>query len=496
MPSLPGFVGGSYEAQAPLADVERTVNFYVEILQSQGATVKTALFPSPGAETFATAVGAVGGRAMFAGNTTSAHVATNAGRAFAVIGSIFFEINAQGAPTNRGTVAVDTNPATISTSGDQGGELFITSGDRGYNYDLGTDTLTEVLASGATQGGFLNGRFIAFDRTAGSFRISDLFDGLTWDATQTAQRTVGSDPWRAMHVTPYGYLALLGTESSEFWFDSGAFPFPFVPDPSGHIPYGIAATFSVKQVGDYMVWVSSQSEGGFQVVRAAGFSPQKISTTPIDRALEGYSRIDDAEAETYSEDGHAFYLLTLPTADKTWCCDMGSVGRVNPWTERMTWDETTGAEHAWRLNFHCFAFGRRLFSDRASGVIYSVGNTLPSDVDGKVIRRLRRAPALVNENKLIRYAWFELLMGTGLGVVTGQGSDPLVWMRMSNDAGQTWGSALNAGAGAIGQFDQRVFWTPLGTARQRVFEVEVSDPINNWRLLDAFVRVQPSTEAA
>lgn len=486
MTAFPSFIGGAYVTRSPVSDQEETINFYQELMESAGATAKASLYPTPGVEPFVT-VAATGGRAMFTGTTA------NTERSFGVIGGVLYEFFAGGTALQRGVVAIDGNPATISTNGDGGGQLFITSGGHGYCYDLATNVLTQVLTGDATQGGELYGYFVAFDVKTSTIRISDLFDGLTWDPTQFAQRTIGSDPWRAMLVTPYGQILLPGIQSGEFWYNKGTFPFPFAPDPSGLFAYGAASTFSIQHSGTSPVWLGGTEEGGYTVLAAQGYAPERISNHALEEAMRGYPRVDDAIGQVYSEEGHRFYLLTFPTANVTWGYDFSSP--QFGWSKRGTWIAETATYQYWRPVYHCFAFGIHLMADAQTGTVYHMANDLPFDVDGRVIRRMRRAPVILAENLTLIHRWFELLMQTGVGLVLGQGSTPIVMLRYSDDSGQTWSSEITASAGAIGEFSTRVYWNALGAARQRIYEVTVSDPVP-WRITAAFLRTVKGNEVA
>lgn len=483
------FVGGSYQSQSPISDQEDLINWYVERMESRGATSIASLYPTPGVEARIT-VGAVGGRAMFS-NGHTAHVTGTVERCFGVVGDRLYEFFANNTATERGQVAIDANPATICTNGDGGDQLFVTSGGRGYCYDLTTDTLTEIADLVATQGGSLYGYFVAFDKASSTIRISDLFDGLTWDPTQFAQRTIGSDPWQAMLVTPYGQICLPGTQTGEFWYNAGSFPFPFAPDPSGLFAQGVAATFSLSQAGNAATWVSSNVNGGYQVHAASGYLPVRISTHPVEKAIASYARVDDAIGQTYEQEGHAFYLLTFPTANVTWCYDFST----KQWHKRGTWISEDSDYQYWRPVFHCFAFGTHLMADRQTNVIYELDNTFALDVDERPIRRLRRSPAAVNQHLRQWFDRFELLLESGLGTQSGQGANPQVMLRLSNDGGQTWGNEIDCSAGRVGQYQQRVVFWRLGMARNRVFEITCTDPIP-WRITAAYLFIRPSAEAA
>jgi hypothetical protein len=114
------------------------------------------------------------------------------------------------------------------------------------------------------------------------------------------------------------------------------------------------------------------------------------------------------------------------------------------------------------------------------------------DLDARYIRRLRRAPHVANENVRIFYRKFELDLERGVGLVTGQGSDPEVMVRLSRDGGHTWGEPLRMSAGRMGEYTTRVIARRLGQARDTVFEVTVSDPVA-WSLVQAWLDLEAGT---
>ncbi|MCC6417227.1 MAG: hypothetical protein IT429_03145 [Gemmataceae bacterium] len=481
MSAFPAFIGGAYRSQSYVSDNEALINWYIEAMESPGATSPASLYPTPGFQAVAT-FDTSGGRAA----------AECLGRVFVVFGSGFYEVSASWGVTPWGTLAVDSNPATICTNGDGGGQVFITSGGNGYCFDLDTNVFTQVLTGDATQGGMLYGYFVAFDRVTSTIRISDLFDGLTWDPTQFAQRTIGADPWNAMLVTPYGYIFLPGTKTGEFWYNAGTFPFPFAPDPSGLIEEGIAATFSIRQAAKTPVWLSRNANGGYRVMRATGFTPERISNHALEYALSQYGDVSDALGETYEERGHEFYLLTLPRQRVTWAYDFTT--RI--WGRRGVWIAEESRYDYWRPVFHCFAFAKHLMVDRSSNVLYWMSDDFGLDVEERPIRRLRRSPAVIAEHQRLTFPEFELLMETGIGTASGasQDQDPHVMLRYSNDFGQTWGSERQAAVGKLGQYWRRVRWLQCGSGRGRVWEVSVSAEVP-WRITAAFQKVQGPTDA-
>lgn len=469
MPRFPGFVGPSYTPKSQLTDTERLINFYVERSESKGATVPSSLLPTPGVTSFAE-VTSTSGRGIFG----------QSDRGFAVVGGTLYELFDSSAPVARGALLLDANPATLVTNGDGGAELFVTSGGLGYIFNLLTGAFTQVVA-GVTMGGMLDAFFLRLDATTSTLGISDALDGLTWDPTQITQRSSASDPWRSM-IVANSKIYLLGEQTTEVWYNAGAFPFPFQPIQGALIQYGIEAPFSVADLDGTVIWLARNKNGGRMVVQATGYSTaERISTYAIEAAMQDYTRVDDAEAFVYQELGHTFYVLNFPSANATWVFDP-----VGGWHERGTWNSEQARFDVWHPRAHAFIFGKHLVVERESGIIYRMSTDLALDSGGGPLRRVRRAPTITQDGKRIFFKKFQLHVEPGLGTVSGQGYDPQVLLRSSNDFGKTWGNYRRRSAGKMGESRKRLIWNRCGSGRGRVFEIVVSDPIP-WRIVDAYL---------
>jgi hypothetical protein len=474
---LPSFCAGSYETEAVTADAEKTVNWIPTKLEAPGATTQWALYPTPGVTRLSAASSGPGRGHFFFDD-----------REFAVIGTTLYEIDSSGTQlTSRGSVALGANPATISSNGDGGGQLFITSGNNGYVFDLGTNVLSQIAALNgiATMGDHLDGYFLALDAATSKLYVSALLDGTTWSTgTDFAQRSIQPDPWVSMIVSSR-YIWLFGKYTTEVWYNTGE-SFPFAPHPSGLIPIGCAAAFTPEVMGQDTIWLGTDRDGGIRVVRASGFTPETISDQPTQRFFGEYAQITDAVADVYNERGHAFYLLTFPTQNVTWCWDR----ETRLWHERGSWSPANNRFEAWRPRWHAYAFGQHRMLDATTGAVYHMASTLSMDVDGMAIRRLRRSAALMKENLNIIYPGFELDLEVGLADASGDGSNPHVMMRFSGDGGKTWSNERMRSAGRTGEYGHRVRWTRLGQHRRMVFEVSVTDPVA-WRITNAYLYPEP-----
>lgn len=459
----PGFLGPSYLGRSYMADTERCVNFYLEKNETPNAPSPYCLLPTPG---FTLIVEVAEGPIRAA--------ATAGTRTFFVAGFTLYELNSDDTATARGVVQSDENPATICWNGAGGDQLFITSGDVGYCYELSTDTLTEVLASGAAMGSFLDGFFLSLDAATGTLRISDLLDGAVWDPTQIVQRTAGADPWVCMTVI-HTQIWLMGPLTSEVWNNAGLSPFPFAPIPGAFLEQGIAAPFSAIRDVAPLLWLSQNAQGAKQFMLAEGYNGSRVSTHGIETQVSRYDDITDCVSMGFQLDGHTFFAATFADADRTWLYD----STEGAWTEWLYWNSATSEYEAIRVGSHVYANGRHLVGDRATGAIYEMRLDVYTDVDGVAIRRMRQPPRISaeNQNRLTIHE-ITLVMDVGIGLLSGQGSDPQVMRRASRDGGRTWGPEKWESAGAIGRYNTRVKWQPCGGGmRNYVDQFIFSDPV-------------------
>ena len=266
---------------------------------------------------------------------------------------------------------------------------------------------------------------------------------------------------------------LLGEMSSEVWIDVGSFPFPFQRIPGTSTQQGIAAKFSASRVGNSFAYVSKNNRGESTVVRMNGYIPERISTHAVENTLVGQN-VSDALAWTYQLNGHETYVVTFP-----------SIGENG-----LTWafDNTTGLWHKWlytnnqneyeRHRGNCCSFFNQqvLVGDYENGKLYRVSLSEYTD-DGQLVRRVRRCPHITSDLQRQYFHELQIQFEPGVGLSTGQGDNPQAMLRWSNDGGFTWSNENWVTIGAQGQYYNRAMWRRLGWARDRIFEVVITDPI-------------------
>jgi hypothetical protein len=128
--------------------------------------------------------------------------------------------------------------------------------------------------------------------------------------------------------------------------------------------------------------------------------------------------------------------------------------------------------------------------DYSNGNLYQFDDETYTD-DGAPITRLRRAPHISNTGERIFHRAFQLDLEAGVGLASGNGSDPRAILRWSNDGGHIWSDERWTSMGKQGEYTRRVIWRRLGSDRDRVYEVKISDPVK-VTLISAYLE----TEAA
>ena len=272
-------------------------------------------------------------------------------------------------------------------------------------------------------------------------------------------------------IVDHREVYLLGEISSEVWVDVGSFPFPFQRIPGTSTQHGIAAKFSVSRLGNSFAYVSRNNRGQAQIMMMNGYVPTRISTHAVEQTLLN-QYIDDAIAWTYQQEGHECYVVSFPTLDLTWVYDVST----SMWHKWLSID-TTNTYHRHRGNCSAVFNGKVYVGDFNNGIIYLLDPNNYTDNGGE-IRRLRRAPHIVTDLQREYLEELQIQFQPGVGNQSDPGQSPQAMLRWSNDGGSTWSNEHWTSIGAVGLYKNRAIWRRLGWARDRVFEVVVTDPVN------------------
>ncbi len=455
------FVGPSYVYPSVNFDSQRSINHYPAISESGSSKSKFILCPTPGRRLFLTLDSqSIRGEI----NTTD--------RAFVVSYNAFYEIFSDGSYLLLGNLDTYTGNVSMAYNGIQ---IIIVDGTPtgGWIFDVTTDVYAQIT-EGDFGGGvtvcFIDGYFLLNIPDSGIYQWSKIYDGLTWDAADTANAEGSPDNLVAV-VTVHRQVFLIGGNTIEVIYNSGASPDPFERLQGVFIEYGTNAPFSVQQTANTIFWLGTDKSGSNVVWMAEGYNPKKISTTSVESYLSQYD-ISGATSYSYQENGHYFIVWNIPAAPSSLIYDVST----EQWHERAFWNSNAGMYTRDRANFHMYIFGKHLVSDYENGNIYDQSLTYNDD-NGNLIRRERTFPYFTDDLEFIYFIRFQIDMQTGVGLTSDTNianTNPVINLSWSDDGGHTWSTELAVPIGKVGAYNTRALWNRLGRSRARVFRTSIS----------------------
>ncbi|HEX6827290.1 MAG TPA: packaged DNA stabilization protein [Nitrospiraceae bacterium] len=374
-----------------------------------------------------------------------------------------------GSFTRIGTIDAGTAPVNFN---DNGQELALVDGKKGYRVPFSTGTFAQItdpdFPNGATHLDFLIGYFIAGKPNTQTFYISSLYNGAAWDPLDFTSAEQSPDNILA-HKVVNSELVVIGDRSTEFYFITNDADFPFQRNQSAFQEFGIRAPNTLQKLGSTLIWMTQTKDGDDMVAALSGYQSQRISTHMIEKRIRDNADRAAATAWTYERDGHHFYALQLPDDPYTLVYDLDS----QRWHERAAW--ISGEWEQYPALCHAQFAGLNLVGGN-DGVVYALDDD--THAYGSNPRRwLRKFRPDYGGGKRVFYSQLRLDMETGVGLLNGDGSDPKVMMRYSDDGGNVWSASLWRSAGKIGEYRRRVQWNQLGTAYDRLFELSSAEPV-------------------
>lgn len=442
-------------SRTPQLSNTRLLNFFTEH-QPPEAKGQAPLIGAPGISTQTTAgVGPHRGSWNFNGT------------AYYVSGVELYSVSSAGVATLVGTGIGGSSRVSMS---DNGTQLCIVNGIGGWIYTIagGLQQITSSAFYPANTVTFMDGYFI-FDRAGtNEWFLSALFDGLTYNGLDFASAE-GQPGFVIGTVQNLQLLFIFCTSHIEIWYDAGTNDFPFQRYSGGIINYGTDSPYTIiKQDGAVFFLGADHVFYRLQANNAI-----RISTHPVEHLIEKSPTISDAFTTTWTWEGHKFVALTLPSLGKTLCYDI-STGR---WHERNSVDTSFNDLGPWRAATVLSAYDRTYIGDSLSGNVGLLDWSTYTEF-GNPMFGLIQTMNQQKDRKRIFCSRFELEVQAGVGLATGQGSDPQIMLQRSIDGGMTWTQPqLWRSMGKIGEYLKRLRWMAQGTGRQIMWQITCSDPV-------------------
>lgn len=463
---------GAYQARSLIASAQRCVNLYPE-KNPEGEEFPMTFYPTPGLVKKGEAAGLSGWRCLYTSTDN---------RLFGVIGQSVVTISETFGLTTLGEIDSVLTPCYMLDNGNQ--IVLVDGTSQGYTIDLEDlkyARITNEAFYGSSRLALVDG-YMLFNRPGTKQWYISLINEADFDSLDFASKSGSADHLVAVGVTRRNVF-LFGQQTTEIWTNTGEANFTFSRLSGAFIEFGCASADTIAQADGSLYWLSRSKEGHCMVLRSVNYDRERISTFAIENEFQTYERIDDAFAYVHQMSGHYWYVITFPTANKTWVFDAAT----GEWHERAMLDADGN------LNRHvagCFTYwnGMHLIGAYDSGVIYELRLDKYSD-DGKPSRRIRSFPHLADDGNRVTYQQFQAAMEVGEGDF---GAQPEVRLRWSDTKGASWGTSISSSLGARGGYLKDCRFLRLGQARSRVFELSWSADCPT-ALNGAYIQIQQAS---
>lgn len=522
-------ISGAYSARSIIASAQRCVNLYAErnpdgaVLElgglssglqgSAAAKMSSAApftyYPVPGLTTLVSPDVSAPGRCLYRANS---------GDLYYVCGSRVFYVSPNWALTQIGSIDYGASPCSMSDNGTTA--ILVDGTTKGYRIDLTSRAFAQITSANSSPGVGAVYAFYGADRTDAidGFLIlnqpgtrnfySTYFNDVAFDSTYFAAKNGFSDNLKTLLATRR-QVWLIGEKTAEIWFDSGNGSPPFEIIPGPFIQHGTNAKYSVASVDGNVYFLSQDQAGRNILVQGSGYEAKRVSTHALENEWSSYTTTDDAVGFCFQINGHPFYQINFPSADRSWRYDEST----DQWHEPVYLDDN-GVEHRDRVQCVANAYGVVVGADWQNGTLYKIDPDAYTHA-GQPMQFRRGWPHMMNNGDRVRYASFAADMQCGaaegftadtpyfpliqypwqafgnLGTPAVPGNAPQVLLRWSDDRGKTWGNPLAQSLGATGEYRAQPQWNRLGMARDRVFELFGIIP-GPTAINGAFIEVQGS----
>jgi len=373
-------------------------------------------------------------------------------------------------------------------------QLELADGYNVYNYNILTNTFTTVsdvsLPANCTQILAMDGYFLFFTPNSQKVWVSDPNDGTKITATHFFSTNTSYDYLVSGEVSN-GILYFFNQYTTTCWSDTGQTTTPFTPIQGGIHNIGCAAQYTPLVVADAVYFLAQSAKGVLGIGSISGINMTIIQNRALAERINSFTNYSDAFGWTDTINGHVMYNITFPTArgyrGETWSYDT----TTQAFFQRTTYNPSA----AYYPDFDryiancCFTIGQRQYvGDFQTGNIYLLDPTNYTD-NGQVIQREVISPHFIMENCWFRIYKLEIDLEKGIGLTTGQGSDPLIRLQVSKDKGNTWSNFYDRSATAIGNYKNRARWASLGGGRTMTMKLTMTDPVK-WVIVNATMEVE------
>lgn len=463
------FSGGYEGRDAGTEKDQRFVNMYVETINEK----RKVLVKRPGiSEHLVVAAGEV--RGMFFWN----------GSLWSVIDDVLYQDD-----TDSGT-ALDTDTGIIGyTECTLSGVpvMFFCDGTKGYLID-DTDTVTEITdvdfpSPHVPTPVFIDGYVCLPAADSADIYNCDLDDPTEWTTSNYITSEIYPDPVVAL-ARQNNQVVALGETGTEFFYNNGdeqPTGTPLARNPQTFLQFGTCAPYAIGQNERYCFFISQSQSGGRAVQKLDGFTPEKVSTSFIERILDNEDdAIVNATGFLIRVAGHFFFIIHLSERtlvydieEKEWSewtsshLNTPTPSALGNWlvnglqvNGNSSWDTTIITENFKWIFASDLGDGKVYLISNDTGVIGKLDPSVYTDLENSI--RCEVNTPLLDFGSLKRKTFIRLTL-------IGDLAENSIYIRWTDDDYRTWSNVK------ILSMSNRPVLHKLGSSRKRAFSIYYTD---------------------
>ena len=220
--------------------------------------------------------------------------------------------------------AFSAEPAQFTQASTTGSGSGIVITDPTFGTAAGLFQLDLPFSGGPVSATYQDGFGLVNDSLSNLWYQSDLFDLSVWEPLNFAEANSQPDNVKAL-VDLNREVFIIKDDHTEVWFNAGVAGFTFQRLEGVYIEYGTNAPFSVALAGQSFCLLTQNDQGGYEIRRVEGYNQRRISTHAVEAAIAKFPTVADAEAYSYLQEGHLFYVIGFPSGGPTgttFVCDL------------------------------------------------------------------------------------------------------------------------------------------------------------------------------
>lgn len=500
--------GGTHYGRYPKISVEQTWNMIV----SDGFLV-----PYAGYKNILTVAPTNKGRGI--------HSSSRGGFMVAVLGSEVLRINYSSTFQTFSAVPIgnlETNAGDVYINENNNGMILISDGIHVYKYTwAGTPVPFGIEATFTFQNpgyiAFINGQFIVVSEGTTNWYLSGFNDSV-FSNTPAFVGSLQAKPDFIQAVVPIPggsqNVMVFGNNVAELWQNQGTALFPYQRNNTFNSDFGCLNPSTIASLKNYIVWIGINEQSGPVLMAMFGNDVQSISTDGIEFTIGNLTNPSNCTGFLFQQDGHVIYQFTFPDDNISYAYDF----------ETKLFFSVSDQDLSYHIAREVVYFGptnNYYFVSLQGGNIYQFSSTFPDaeyyPTSILPIPRIRiTAPLRLPSQRyfIIKSLGFTIEQGqpnrvntvvvtnnvsgtditteNGVVIITESGdiitteltasstpvasyvtTDAAVFLSISRDGGQTFGSSLRMPMNPTGKYKSRFIFQRLGQANDVTFQIRL-----------------------